>query len=373
MQPSPHHSKSLSPMDDPHRQNNKPPNLNKQAQTAHVLPPLKTKPLISIGKICDAGCNANFTAERITVQDNHNNIVSQGNRQPDTKLWHSPLQPQNTTTAHDIVQASDTTDLMKHLHAACFSPAKSTFLKAIQLNFLTTFPDSTVANVNKHLPDSIATEKGHLDQRRQGTQSTKKQSHTTDCTPTTSVDGTHKTNYVFATVAAHTKQENQIHADLTGRFPQQSSQGNQCSLISHDHDSNAALAQPIKNRSDGATPQAHQDLCQMLKQHGRHPQPHKLDNEASTALKQFIAIQKTEHQLTPACQHQTNAAERAIRTFKNHFLAGLCSVDSNFPLHLWDRLIEQATITLNLLRQSRINPKLSAPNCLEPSIATKHH
>ena len=30
------------------------------------------------------------------------------------------------------------------------------------------------------------------------------------------------------------------------------------------------------------------------------------------------------------------------------------------PLHLWDRLLPQALLTLNLLRGSRINPKLSA-------------
>ena len=31
-----------------------------------------------------------------------------------------------------------------------------------------------------------------------------------------------------------------------------------------------------------------------------------------------------------------------------------------FPLQLWDRLIEQTNLTLNLLRQSRLNPKMSA-------------
>jgi hypothetical protein len=38
----------------------------------------------------------------------------------------------------------------------------------------------------------------------------------------------------------------------------------------------------------------------------------------------------------------------------------LCSVDRDFPIHLWDRLLPQALLTLNLLRGSRINPKLSA-------------
>ena len=64
-------------------------------------------------------------------------------------------------------------------------------------------------------------------------------------------------------------------------------------------------------------------------------------------------------------QHRVNAAERAIQTFKNHFIAGLCTVDPNFPLQLWCDLLPQAQLTLNILRQSRINPRLSAHAQLE--------
>jgi hypothetical protein len=41
-------------------------------------------------------------------------------------------------------------------------------------------------------------------------------------------------------------------------------------------------------------------------------------------------------------------------------VVGLSSVDPNFPLHLWDRLLPQAEITLNFLRTSRLHPQLSA-------------
>jgi hypothetical protein len=61
----------------------------------------------------------------------------------------------------------------------------------------------------------------------------------------------------------------------------------------------------------------------------------------------------------PHC-HCRNAADRAIRNFKEHFVAGISSVDPTFPLHLWDRLLPQAEITLNLLRTSRLHPQLSA-------------
>jgi hypothetical protein len=64
--------------------------------------------------------------------------------------------------------------------------------------------------------------------------------------------------------------------------------------------------------------------------------------------------------LVPPHCHRRNAAERAIQTFKEHFVAGLSSVDPTFPLHLWDRLLPQEEITLNLLRTSRLHPQLSA-------------
>ena len=38
----------------------------------------------------------------------------------------------------------------------------------------------------------------------------------------------------------------------------------------------------------------------------------------------------------------------------------MSSVNPKFPMHLWDQLIFQATLTLNMLRPSRFNPKLSA-------------
>ena len=58
--------------------------------------------------------------------------------------------------------------------------------------------------------------------------------------------------------------------------------------------------------------------------------------------------------------HRCNAAEHAIHTLKNHYLAGLASCDNFSPLAEWDRLLPQVELTLNLLRSSRVNPSLSA-------------
>ena len=116
----------------------------------------------------------------------------------------------------------------------------------------------------------------------------------------------------------------------------------------------------MKNHSGPEILAAYQRAHKMLTERGLRPLRQKLDNEASDALQQFMSEEKVDYQLVPPHIHRRNAAERAIRTFKNHFIAILCSTDKEFPLNLWDKMLPQALLTLNLLRGSRINPNLSA-------------
>ena len=65
-------------------------------------------------------------------------------------------------------------------------------------------------------------------------------------------------------------------------------------------------------------------------------------------------------QLVPPNDDQQNIAEKAIQTWKDHFVSTLCSTMDNFPLHLWCQLIPQMEWQLNLLCQSHSNPKISS-------------
>ena len=84
-----------------------------------------------------------------------------------------------------------------------------------------------------------------------------------------------------------------------------------------------------------------------------------LNNECPGRIKQFLRNSSVNFQLVPPHLHRTNAAECAIQTYKDHLVAGLSSCNPNLSLHIWDRLIPHATLTLNLLRPSRLNPRLS--------------
>jgi hypothetical protein len=116
----------------------------------------------------------------------------------------------------------------------------------------------------------------------------------------------------------------------------------------------------MKNRGDKEMVRSFDILIQSQILRGLKPLLQRLDNEASLALRNYLTKQGITYQLAPPHIHRRNNTKRAIQTFKNHFIAALCSVDPNFPLKLWDKLLPQATITLNLLRKSRISPRMSA-------------
>jgi hypothetical protein len=155
------------------------PQLPQDARNAHIIPGLTHSSLISIGTLCDAGCEATFHKTHVTVKKN-NDILMTGPRDPRTGLWKLPMA--NTTSpipvvpqCANVLQVNTGIKRMIHyLHAAAFSPVKSTWLAAIKKGYYTSWPGLTTAAVHKHYPQTTATAKGHMDQTRQNIRSTQK-------------------------------------------------------------------------------------------------------------------------------------------------------------------------------------------------------
>ena len=85
-----------------------------------------------------------------------------------------------------------------------------------------------------------------------------------------------------------------------------------------------------------------------------------MDTQATKNIKKFLTTKGCDLQVVEPHTHWVNAAERAIQTFKDAFIAALAITDSEFPLQLWDKLAPQVQNTLNLLQKSRINPNILA-------------
>jgi hypothetical protein len=190
----------------------------------------------------------------------------------------------------------------------------------------------------------------HMIQRHQNIRSTSKAPIERQQPPDTDL-GTN-THLVYAVVV----DQGQLYTYLTGKFPVRSSKGNSYVMVCYIYDCNYIKVVPMKSRSASEWIKAYDSIHQELTVKGLKPKLQTLDNEASSALKNFFTVNDIAYQLVPPHCQRRNAAERAIRTFTEHFVAGFSSVDPSFPMHLWDRLSPQAEITLNLLRTSRLHP-----------------
>lgn len=136
-------------------------------------------------------------------------------------------------------------------------------------------------------------------------------------------------------------------------------------MVIYSYDANGILLRAIKNRTGDELSTTLESAFDYLTERGFKPKFHIMDNEAAIKTINMIKRQKINLQLAPPDLHRRSPAERAIRTAKNHILSGLASTHDKFPTHLWCRLIQQAEMTLNMLRPCRTNPKLSAYTALE--------
>ena len=151
-----------------------------------------------------------------------------------------------------------------------------------------------------------------------------------------------------------------VYTDLTGQFPFKSIRGNTYVLVEYHYDANCIIAEPSNNRTARSITQVWTKSHQLFKQAEIAPSTYIMDNETSGEFIRALKEKGTAYHLIPSHTHRRNLAERAIQSWKKHFKAGLASIDPYFPLSEWDSLIHQTNISLNPLRSSRINPKMSA-------------
>ena len=377
------------------------------ARRVHIFPNLKGS-LLSIGILCDHDMTVTYDKTKVTVRDSAGKTVLSGVRSPTTKLWmidldatkphrdEVPRPPPGfghqestaaVTTARESLQepvkwthtfghqestAAVTTtrksqqELVKWAHASFGSPANRTFANAVNKGFIN-IPGLTPGVVAKFPPNAIATAMGHLDQTRQGLSSTKL-IETDDQwypkrlqKPTPNVEQRQK--YEIATKLIRVRDAAQhgiTLSDLTGRFPVRSWKDNDYLYISVCRGANYIHAEPQEGRTSSDFLKSFKATQEFWLQRGVRGEYVRLDNETSTAVENYCKENDIKLEFVPPGNHRANDAERAIRTFVNHFLATLAGTDPNFPLIAWDELLEQAEITLNLMRQSAISPFMSA-------------
>jgi hypothetical protein len=395
------------------------PSLPPSAMQGHIMPSF-THTLIGLGPFADLGCKILFTKTAVTVYhpDGHP-ILARWRDLEGHRLWYFPLQPTqpaaptepllpiqrlpylpptsparvqhpkirqatnhlgaacSVTYLHGPVQASALAArasripfnprsldlpsigaLVGFYHACLGFPVKQTWLNTIRTGKCDTFDGLTYSNAARYCPDADKTIMGHLAQQRQNVHSTKpKPPAIVALLPSVSPpEAIMASNFVVVTVVPLSR----LYTDNTGRFPVWAGSGNQYVMIAFHADGNLILQQAFLTKSDHHRIAAYNATMTWLAAQGLSVDLQILDNEASAAYKQAITFTwKAKFQLVPPDMHQQNRTEWAIRTFKVHFIAILAGVDTNFPPYLWDLLLPQAELTLNLLQQATLNPWIS--------------
>ena len=348
-----------------------------------------TKPLFSIPVVCDGGMEVTFRKHDMIVTDKDNQVILKGVRDTKTPLWLIPIGKKQTShiqqlqeirkirhtttaTAHSAYHQNTIPKLTAYLHACVGSIPPATWIKAISSDWFSSWPGLTTTAVRKHLPKSPMTVMGHMHRIRQGIRPTTKITKETLMQqeiaaepkldpPRGNIDRRH---YVGINAVKFEDLKGIVSTDLPGRFPLTSARGNAYVFVLYDFDSNSILAFPIKNRSKHSLIQGYQKCLEELTRAGIKPIIHRLDNEISKDMIAEIEKRAMNYQIAAPGDHRLNFAERAIQTFKNHFVSVLHGCDPHFPANQWDRLLPQTVMTLNMVRPSRLNPKLLAYNQL---------
>ncbi len=334
--------------------------------------------LMSVGKTADDGTISIFTKDGVTIHKEMDVLITctgepiligvrdeQGRYRIPLIQRQGQWQPRRPSkqARKCLRQASSVYDLpsmeqvIKWMHAVCGYPVKSTWLKAIKAGNYIGWPMLTERNVNKYYPETSETPKGHMNQTRKNVCSTKaKQTPLETCD--TSQLHSKKVRDIYTTMYDVCKT---MFSDQTGQFPTRLQSSNKYIMVLVKIVINAILVEPMKNCKDAEMIRAYNALLLQLKRTGIIPKKHVLDNEVLENMKNHSRHTcKINMELVPPGCHQQNAAEVAIRKFKSHFLSILAGVADDFPQNLWDRLLPQTEITLNLIRQSNAMPTVSA-------------
>jgi len=233
-------------------------------------------------------------------------------------------------------------------------PTKTSWLKAIHNGNYLSWPLINVKNVAKYFPESEETQKGHMRGQCQGVCSTRMTKPTEDIP--TNIPHKKKSDIL---IMEH-EVKSLMYADQTGLFQAVSSLGNKYVMILHHVHSNSSWAEAIRDQSGGELILARARALARMQRRGLIPKHQILDNQASAEYKAAIEASGMTCELVTPEEHRRNMAEKAIQTFKDHFVRVLSGCTLSMPIHLWCQLLPQVEQQLLLLRQSRAHPNLSA-------------
>ena len=122
-------------------------------------------------------------------------------------------------------------------------------------------------------------------------------------------------------------------------------------------DANYIFCETMKNRTEGELINAYQKMVDRMQLAGLGLKHHRLDNECSDNFKKCIRKNNMTHKLVPPDCHRRNLAERAIQTFKKHFVLILSGVNAYAHVHGQHDYMKRPFAPLGCSVMAHVKPK----------------
>ena len=142
-------------------------------------------------------------------------------------------------------------------------------------------------------------------------------------------------NQFFTSIVTVYKKYGTIYVDDTGNFLTTIIDRYIAIFSLYNCTKHEILATPIKDTKDETLIDAFQTHIKYITKRGFKPCFNVVDNVASKAIKVHLQEENIHMQLVKPHNHQVNALESEIQTFKNHFISGMSIRDEKFPIILW--------------------------------------
>ena len=352
--------------------------------------------LVAVATLVDAGCGVYMHYWGFEV-DYNGETIYKGWRDDKTNLFQMSLLDDGTEriipetdpseydgsnglimsaiqwSVNSIYECQNREQLTKYFHSSLGSHVKSTLQSAARAGYLQGCPGFDLDAINKYIAVEDATEMGHMTKTPAGVQSTTtaskrgktaKQTHHLERLEAAEESqslpaqepGNKKTRQVFMSVQLA---DGFIASDQTGAYPRTSHRGYKYICVFYIYDANRIKGIAVKSRHSSELLKAYQEVYKWCEARGFKPELHRMDNETSGEVEDFIASQQTSVQYSPPGRHCA-PAEKAVQTYKACFKSVTASLPAAFPISYWCHLLEQIDLSVNIVRPCRQNPKLSA-------------
>jgi len=332
--------------------------------------------LVAVATLVDAGCSVHMCYGGFEV-DYNGETIYKGWQEQTSNLFQMSLVddgtqrvvPETDPSEHDgsnglvmsaiqwsvnsIYECQNREQLIKYYHASLGSHVKSTLQAAARAGYLQGCPGLDLDGINKYVAVEDATEMGHMTKTPAGVRSTTTKSNrgrtAKDLHHSERLDaakdaltlpeqepGNKKTKRVFMTVKLA---DGFIASDQTGAYPRTSHRGYKYICVFYIYDANSIKGIAVKSRHSSELLRAYQEIYKWCEVRGFKPELHRMDNETSGEVEDFIASQQTNLQYSPPGRHCA-PAEKAVQTYKSCFKSVTASLPSTFPISYWCHLLE---------------------------------